>query len=88
MSFQEFHQSVNQVTPDEQMNVLRHDLQLNEFLPPSFKLLGQNNFEPFIYWRRQHRTSVFRTEHHMISADGDDVVVTAHVFHASSTSSR
>ncbi len=50
--FQEFHQPVNPelwVTPDEQVNVVRQDLQLNEFLPPALNLLGQNNLEPFIY---------------------------------------
>ncbi len=76
--FQQFHQTVDaelRVTPHEQMHMIGQDLPLNEFLPPAFDLLRQDNLQTFIYGWRQHLTSVFWTKDDMIPTDRDDVAV-------------
>ena len=46
----------------QQLHVVGQDLPLDEVLPPALDLLGKDNFEPFVYGRHQHRTSVLGAE--------------------------
>jgi hypothetical protein len=87
VAFEQLHQTVNaelRIAANEQMDVIGHDLQLDEVLPPALDLLSENRFEPFIYRWHEHLASVLRAEDDVISTDIDDVVVAAHVSHASS----
>jgi hypothetical protein len=87
MVLEQFHQPVNaelRITPDEQMHMIRQDLQLDEFLPLSLDLLGEDNLQALVYRWHQHLAPVLGAKHHVIPADRDDVVGAAHVSHASS----
>jgi hypothetical protein len=51
MVLEQFHQPVHaepRITPDEQMHMIRQDLQLDEVLPPALDLLGEDNLQAFI----------------------------------------
>src|SRR5262249_10148062 len=82
---EQLYQAVNtelRVTADEQVHVIGHDLQLEEFLPPVFDLLGKDSFESFVYRWRQYLAPVLGAEDDVIPTDVDDVVGAAQGGHA------
>jgi hypothetical protein len=86
MALEQFHQPVNaepRITPDEQMHMIRQDLQLDEVLPLSLDRLGEDNLQALVYRWHQHPAPVLGAEHHVIPADREDVVAAAQVSHAS-----
>lgn len=88
MALEQFHQPVHaalRITPDEQMHLIRQDRQLDEVLPLSRDLLGEDHLQALVYRWHQHRAPVLGAEHHVLPADRDDIVgAAAQVTHASS----
>lgn len=67
----ELDQPVNtelRVTPNQQVNVLRHYFHFDELLPPLFYYLKNDSFKPFIYRWCQNVTPVLGAENNVIPA--------------------
>jgi hypothetical protein len=89
MALKQFHQPVNadlRIAAREQMDMVRQDFQLDEVLPLTLDLLGEDNFQPLVYRWHQHLAPVLLAEHHAIPANRHNGVVAAHVSHTSSVS--
>ncbi len=77
-AFNELNQPVNpesRVTTDQEMNMVRHNLKLDAFLPSLFNNLQDDSFEPRIYRGNQNFTAVFRTENQVVVAFIGNVMV-------------
>ena len=76
------------VTSHEQMYMVRHDFHFDQFMPPAFNLLHEDNLQSFIYRRHEYLAPIRRAKDDVIPTDVGDVVVAAPVFHIGSINNR
>jgi hypothetical protein len=61
------------ITSYQQMDVIGHDLDLDELLPPLVNECSHNRFLPLIYWWHEHPAPILGAEHHMRAAGIGDI---------------